>query len=60
MIGWTCRPVRKIRLVIKSPQFGLILAKGADQDQGRSQETANYQSPFFEIPHFQGIFEKLA
>jgi hypothetical protein len=59
MIGFTYLSVRKIRLVIKSPQFGIILSKGADQDQERSQETAKYQSLFLEIPHFQGILEKL-
>jgi hypothetical protein len=30
--------------VIESPQFGLILAKGRDQDLGRSYKIANYGS----------------
>ena len=41
-----CLSGRYIRFVVKSPQFGLILAKGVYQDQGRSQEIANYRSLF--------------
>jgi len=39
--GVGCIPV-----VIKSPHFGLVLAKGEDEDSGRSQEIANYRSLF--------------
>jgi hypothetical protein len=35
-----------IRLVLKSPQFELILAKGEDQDQNKSQKITNYRSLF--------------
>lgn len=41
-----CLSGRYIRLVIKSPQFRLILAKEDDQDCSRSQEIANYRSLF--------------
>ena len=37
---------RYIRFVIKSSQLRLILVKGEDKDQGRSQEIANYRSLF--------------
>jgi len=35
-----------IRVVIKSPQFRLSLAKRAGQDHSRSREIANYRSLF--------------
>ena len=37
---------RHILLAVKSPQFGLILPKGGDQDRSRSREIANYRSLF--------------
>jgi hypothetical protein len=50
---------RDIRLVIKSPHFGLILAKGAERDPGSSREIANYKSLFL-ILYYLGFLEKPA
>ena len=41
--------------VIESPQFGLILAKGLDQDPGRLHKIANYRSLFLRSRIF-GVF----
>jgi hypothetical protein len=41
--------------VIESPQFGLILVKGLDQDPGRSYQIANYGSLFLRSRIF-GVF----
>ena len=46
---------RHIRLVIKSPHFGLILVKGAEWDPGSSREIANYKSLFCD-PVLSGFF----
>jgi len=35
-----------LQAVVKSPQFRLVLAKGADQDRGRSPKIVNYNSFF--------------
>jgi hypothetical protein len=43
--------------VIESPQFGLILAKGLDQDLGRSQKIANYRSLFCDLEFLEFLGE---
>jgi hypothetical protein len=41
--------------VVKSPQYGLILAKSVDQDPGNSHKIANYRSIFLQSRIF-GVF----
>jgi hypothetical protein len=43
--------------VIESPQFGLILAKGRDQDLGRLHKIANYKSLFCNLEFLEFLGE---